>query len=287
MSLTRTEIPRKAAKDLIEYCEKKGHDTGESAAEMLKNYLKILKKHRSHLKTMWPEEQEIKFGLEDEDRKLIDQGRNQKSKLERFTFVCMKENMSLAGFDHKRFESSLKFIGRDACRGCCIPRASRVRKGLEELEQAKREVEEDLKKEEPSFVSIARAKNYKEPENVKRHKMEKVELQLYDDVGSVAGKTCEIRNRYMCPYGEFSNQLVEEGALAVFVWGALEWYDKYYNPRLRPGRGFKTSKWHRYDETGLIDVTEYEDTRKACEDGRLMKVLGEFMKYVKETGRSY
>ena len=38
MSLTKTEIPRKAAADLIKYCKKKGHDTGESADEMLKNY---------------------------------------------------------------------------------------------------------------------------------------------------------------------------------------------------------------------------------------------------------
>ena len=49
---------------------------------------------------------------------------------------------------------------------------------------------------------------------------------------------------------------------------------------------FKTNKWHCYNEIGLINITKYDDTRKVCENGRLMKVLGEFMKYVKETGRS-
>ena len=67
-----------------------------------------------------------------------------------------------------------------------VTRSLKAEKVLDEIEHQKREVKENLKKKELSFVSITLAEKYKEPESVKHEQMTRVELQLYEDLGQAA-----------------------------------------------------------------------------------------------------
>jgi hypothetical protein len=98
------------------------------------------------------------------------------------------------------------------------------------------------------------------------------------------GKSCDVKNKYRCPYGEASEQLIEDGEFAKFVWQEIAWYDTHWNPRHTHIRAQVEGKWYHFGEPSIIEVTSYDDVIKALEDGRVEHIMDEHEKYMDETG---
>jgi len=281
-------IPKSAVKSLIEYCSEKSKETGISAAEMLKNYLKLMKRYADYFfREPWPEKpcKEFKLDLGEAERKFIGRGKSYGEKVDRFTLVCLRRNISMEGFDAQGFEEDFKFYGSIECWDCAVPDAVRLREDIERVENAVRKNEEEMKQENPSWMVKEMYEYYRRPDVVRRNKMMVVELRLYEEIGRAEGKNCKVKNKYRCPYGELSEQLIEHGGVAKAIWREVEWYDTHWNP----SPGFRPSaeemKWYHYDEPGIIDVTSYDDIIKAIENGRFEKIVTEHRRYLKETAR--
>ena len=284
----KRRIPKAAVKPLMEYCKKQGEETGRSAAEIFKDYLELMNKYADYFFIeSWPQTSDKQFGLSDADASFIKGGRNYGEKCERFTVVCLRRNISIEGFDAAGFDEDFRFYGNRECWDCVIPDAARLRKDIEHIEQAIKEYEEKMKQEQPSWIAMEMSEHYKRPDVVRRNKMMCVQLRLYEDMGGAKGKSCEVENKYRCPYGEESEQLIEDGGLVKFIWRQIEWYDHHWNPSNTFRPAIQDMKWYRYDESSIIDVTSYEDILKAIEDGRLEKIIKDHKKYMEETGRKH
>lgn len=284
--MQRVRLPRKAVKELIQHCEKREEETGEPAAEILKRLLKLLKTHHDHLKQRWPASTKPRLLLEEAETRFIEAEKKPEERLNRLTLICLRDNITTEGFNSKRFTEDIEFFGEQACWGCVVPDAVSLRDYLQVLEEQKRRVAEDMEREEPSWLSISMSEHYKKPEVVKSEMMVTVKLALYEDIGAAKDRSCVKKHKYRCPYGELADELAEKGSLAEGFWKTIEYYDANWNPPpgYRPGL-VPVDKWNHYDETGLIDVTDYEDVKKARHDGRLEKIVDEFLEYREETGR--
>jgi hypothetical protein len=279
-------IPKSAVKSLMEYCIEKCKETGASAAEILKNYLELMKKYGDYFfSEPWPEKPCKEFGLDlgEEERRFIGEGKSYSDKVERFTVVCLRRNISMEGFDAQGFEEDFRFYGGLECWDCVVPDAVRLREDIERIEQAIRNNEEEMKQEEPSWIVKEMYEHYRRPDVVRRNKMMLVELRLYEEIGRAEGKGCEVKNKYRCPYGEQSEELIDHGRLAKAIWREVEWYDTHWNPSPTFRPSVQEMKWYHYGEPGIIDVTSYEDIIKAIVDGRFERILEEHRKYQKET----
>jgi len=282
------KIPKSTVKPLLEYCEKASKEAKVSAAELFGYYLELMKKYDDYFFAKpWSEKPEKPLRLDDpfdfaeEDRLFIDAGKSYVDECERFTIVCLRRNISLAGFDSEGFVSDFDFYGKVACYGCVVPHVTWLRSQVARVEEYGRKLEEEMKQKPSSFTMELYEYN-KSPEAVKRNKMLRIELRFLEELGSGEGKSCEVHNKYKCPYKEESKQLIENGRLAQFVWKLVEWYDFHWNrnPSITPSQS--EMKWYHYDEPSVIDVTSYEDVLKAIEDGRLKKILREHGRYERE-----
>jgi hypothetical protein len=284
----RVRVLRKAVKELIQYCERREEETGEPAAEILKHYLKLLKTHRRRLRDRWPASTEPRLLLEEADTQFIEAEKKPEERLKRFTLICLRDNITSEGFNSEGFTGNIEFYGERACWGCVVPDAVGLRDHLRVLEEHKRKVAEDMKREEPSWLSKEMSEHYKKPEAVKRDKMVTVKLALYEEIGAAKGRSCIKRHKYRCPYGELADKLVKKGRFAEGLWKTIEYYEDHWNPPpgYLPGR-VPVDKWNHYEETGLIEVTDYEDVKKALHDGRLEKIVDEFLEHREETGRHH
>jgi hypothetical protein len=166
---------------------------------------------------------------------------------------------------------------------CVVPDAMSLRKEIEESEQRRRENEERMKSAEPSWTTKDMHEYYTRPDVVRSDKMMRVKLRLYEEESGARGKSCVVKNKYRCPYGEGSEQLIEVGRLAKFMCREIEWYDHHWNPSPTYRPSVQDMKWYHYGEPGIIDVTSYDDVVKAIEDGRLEKIIKEHKKYMEET----
>jgi hypothetical protein len=114
--------------------------------------------------------------------------------------------------------------------------------------------------------------------------MREAELRVYSELAGAANRTCTITNYFNCPYGEEWKQLLSDGHAANKLWEHVEWYDRHWNR----GHSFRHTeserKWYHYGEPPIIDVSNFEDIRKALDDGRLDKIATEHERYMKETG---
>jgi len=189
----------------------------------------------------------------------------------------------LQGFDAESFDVDFKFYGNRECWDCAVPDAVRLREDIRRIEEAIRKCEEEVKQEEPSWIATRMWEYYKRPIVVRGNKMMYVELKLYEEMGGVKGKSCEVKNKYRCPYAEGSEQLIKDGMLVKALWRLVEWYDDHWNPSQSYRPSATDMKWYHYDEPSIIDVTSYEDVLKAVEDGRLEKIMKERERYEKET----
>ena len=191
--------------------------------------------------------------------------------------------MSLEGFDAEGFDRDFEFFGRILCGGCSVWRATGLRRFVERVEQKRIETEEEMKGEEPSWITREMYEYRRRPDVVRLDKMRLVELRFYEEVGGAKDKSCLDRNKYRCPYGDESERFVEDGELIYDLWRLVVWYDRHWNR----SRMFEPSpadlKWCHYEEPGIMDVTSYEDVLKAAEDGRLKGIFEEHERYLKET----
>ena len=281
----REGIPKSAVKLLVEHCRKLSVETGRPAAEILREYLELMKKYAGFFFSRpWPEKLDKQGALSDEDGKFIEGGGSHEERCERFTLVCLRRNMSVEGFDSEGFLEDFKFYGGMECWNCPVPEAMRLRKDVERVEQFRREIEEKMKQKEPSWVTRQMYEHLKRPDVVREDRMRLVKLRFFEEDGGARGKSCEVKNKYKCPYGEESEQLTEDGRLVRALWRLIEWYDDHWNPShtFRPAES--EMKWYHYDEPSVIDVTSYEDILKAIDDGRIEKIKEEYERYMRETG---
>lgn len=279
------KLPKSAVKSLIEYCEKLALGSSDSAQEIFRQHLELMKKHGDYFfGDPWPQEPVAQFWLSEIEAEFIGTGKGYTEERKRFTVVCLRRSISLEGFDPERFTGQFKELGEQACRNCLVPEAMRLREQIAANEQRKKENEEGMKSGKPSWMTKQMHEYDNKPDVVRRDEMRHVELRFYDGVGFAEGKKCEVKHKYRCPFGEESERLVEEGSRARYVWRLVEWYDSHWNPCHYLTPCVSDMKWYHYDEPRIIDVTSYEDILKAVEDGRLPKILEERKKYEKETG---
>jgi hypothetical protein len=269
----------------MEYCEKLASESNDSAAEIFRRHLELMKKYGDFFfSDLWPQKPDDRLGLSEEQAEFIDAGKDYAEKGERFTVVCLRRSSSLEGFDPERFTGQFKELGEQACRNCLVPEAMRLREQIAANEQRKKENEEGMKSGKPSWMTKQMHEYDNRPDVVRSDKMRLVELRFYDEVGFAEGKKCEVKHKYRCPYGEESERLVEEGSGVRNIWRLIEWYDSYWNRTHTVSPAACDMKWYHYDEPSIIDVTSYEDILKAVEDDRLLRILEERKKHEKETG---
>ncbi|NWF87758.1 hypothetical protein HXY32_08140 [Candidatus Bathyarchaeota archaeon] len=278
-----TKIPKAAIKPLVEYCQKLSGEIGKPATHIFKEFLELMRKYADYFfGRPWPEKLDKRFDPSNADSSFIKSSKNYNEECERFTVVCLRRNMSLEGFDADGFNEDFGFYGKKACWDCVVPDAMWLREEIKRIEEAITKIEEGMKAQEPSYVISSMYAMYRRPDVVRRNKMNYVELRLYEEEGGAEGKVCEVRNKYRCPYGEETNELIECGRIAKFVWRQIEWYDLHWNTSETFRPAASEIKWYHYGEPSIIDVTSYEDVLKAVEDGRLERIIEERVKYEKE-----
>ena len=281
----RKKIPRKAVEPLMETCENLSKEWGKPATTIFREFLELMNKYADYFfDEPWPREPERHFGLKDEELEIIEGGRSHEELGERFTLVCLRRNISLEGFDQEGFAKDFEFYGSLGCVSCPVREAVDLRKEVERQEQFRKEIEEEMKHEKPSWVATQMHKHLEKPHVVRENKMLLVKLRLLEKLGGAKGRTCRVRNWYRCPYGEASEQLIEDGRVVKALWRFIEWYHSRWYPSPYSTPSADDMRWYHFDEPRILDVTNYEDVLKAVEDGRLERIIDEYERYVKEMG---
>jgi len=262
----KARIPKSAVKSLLECCAKMGEETGRPAVEIFREYLELIKKYADYFDEPWPETKQTRRGFTEKEDEFIEGAESVSERLERFTLVCLRRNISLQGFDSEHFVHDLDFYGGLDCSKCVVPQAEGLRKYLEELERERRRIEEDLRSDEPSWLSKEMADYHKKPEVIKDKKMSVAKLRIIEELGA-EGKSCSVKNEFKCPYGENYKELIKQGIVFEYLWTQIRWYDH-----------------HHKDEPAIIDVTSFEDIGEAIDDGRFQKIVEMHEKWMKERG---
>ena len=289
MTQKKRKIPKNAVKALVQHSKELSAQTGKSAEEILEELLQLMEKYSDYFfSEPWQEKPDSQFGLGEKAEDFIEQGETLEERCERFTTACLRRNISLEGFDSERFTENFESYGGDECYDCSVPEAMHLRSVVEQLEKRRKDVEEEMKMKEPSWNAVRMSEHFKKPSVIKADKMRLVKLRIYEGLGCAKGKSCDVKNKYKCPYGEEAKLLIKRGWIAGILWEEIMWYDRHWNfdgtfCLIDP----KVKKWYHYDEPGIIDVTSLEDIRKAISDGRLTKIMKEHDSYAKETGTQY
>jgi len=268
----RMRIPRKARVGLVE--------AYEGREEEFEELLSLMVKHAEYFfDRPWPEKLDVQLGLGEEAVEFIEAGESQMEKAERFTLVCLKRNISMEGF-----EGNFKFYGGIDCLNCAVKKAEELRKKVEWGKQLRRETEEKVKNEGASWIDRDMYEYFKKPRVVREDKMRGVELRFYEAFGGAGGRSCEVGNRFRCPYGAEAERLVSRGWEVGAMWRHIEWYDHHWHPsETKPPEG--EMRWYHYGEPDIIDVTSYENLKDASEDGGLDEVVREHGRYMRAMGR--
>jgi hypothetical protein len=288
VDLLEMKIPKKAVKPLIEHCNKLGEKTRRSGAEVFQIYLEWIKKHREYFFSVpWPAKLVSKGGLwlSAEEEEFVSNSRNYEEEIERFTVVILKRNINLEeGFDAEKFDFEFDFYGRLACWGCGVPDAVRLREDARKRVEFQEEMEMNLASGNASEFWVDLYEYHKKPEAIKMDMLCFVELKFLEEHGGTEGKVCRKfnHNKYLCPYGDESNELIRLGEDVHFLWSLVRHYDSHWNrsSSFVPGAG--SEEWYHYDEPGFLDVTSYDDILKSLEDGRMNRIADEYVKYWKE-----
>lgn len=274
----RQAIPRKAVKPLIEHCNKVGAGTGRSGAQVIAGYLKLMKKHAGYFfSDPWPAKPMNNWGLwlQDDEDDFLSEHRGYRDEIERFVVILLKRNLCLEGFSGERFDSEFSFYGRMLCLGCGVPEAMRLRKYLRDLEKSNAEVAEKYKANPDDYIYSRLYKFRFSPGSVRDMKMKRVELEFLELYGGTEGKTCEARNKCLCPYGAKSSELIKLGDRVETLWDIVEYYHSHWHPSDGFRLGDSDVQWYHFSEEDFLDVTSREDILKAVEDGRIEKIAEE------------
>ena len=288
--MKKLRIPRKAVQPLTEACIELSEDWGKPADEIFEECLRMMKKYSKFFFSQpFPEtvKKTHKLGLNDDEYAFIEAAKTYRDECNRFLVVCLRRNMSMEGFDKKRFLSNYRFYGKNECDDCLVPEVMELRKKWKEYEDLKRKVDEEVKSGNPSQYAKVWHEGLKEPNVIKHYKMLEVKLWLFEEEAELKGKTCHVQNKYLCPYGAESKNLIEDGWAIKKLWEILEWYDRHWHRYSYVVPSRDEMKWYHYDEPDIIDVTSIEDVDRALEDGRIDRIIDEYIKYVEETGKTY
>ena len=276
-------IPKKAVKPLIEHCNRVGERTGRSGVSVLLGYLKLMKKHAGYFfDGAWPAEplrHSNVLWLEDDEGKFLFGCRSFREEVERFTVIMLKRNFCLEGFDGERFDFDFDLYGRILCGGCVVRDAMHDREFLRKLELSKAETAEKHKLD-PGDTFWAQCHDYNlSAESVKNEKMKRVELEFFEVEGGAEGKTCDVWNRCLCPFGAKCRELGKLGGNVKYLLEVVQYYDMHWNGM----RGSTPSRshlgWFHFGEEGFLDVTNREDILKAVQDGRFNRIVDERKRY--------
>jgi hypothetical protein len=284
--MLRQAIPRKAVKPLIEYCNKVGAETGRSGAQVMAWYLKLMKKHAGYFfSDPWSVNPVRKCGLwlQDDEDEFLSEHRGYRDEIERFTVIMLKRNVCLEGFNAEQFASEFKYYGRLLCLDCEVPEAVYLRKYLRDLEKSNIEVAKDYKSNPGDTFYSSIYENRLSPQAIRDEKMKRVELEFLELYGGTEGKTCEERNKCLCPYGAKSLELLELGHRVKMLWEIVEYYHRYWHSSNFSSSSKNGYEWYHTDEEGFLDVTSREDLLKAVEDGRIERIAEERRKHDEAT----
>ena len=153
--MVRKKLPKRAVKPLLQYCVELSEESGKPTKQIFKKYLELMEKHKEYFfKKRWPETRKTQLGLGKENWTFIEAGKDMEDRLERFTLVCFKRNISTEGFDVDGFKENFKYYGGRECRRCSVPKAMTLRENTELLKNQWKERWEDLKREKPSWISM-------------------------------------------------------------------------------------------------------------------------------------
>lgn len=288
--MKRLKIPRKAVDPLIETCVELSRKWNKPADEIFKEFLELIVKYSDFFfRRPFPETLKTshKLELEDEETEFIEASKTYREECSRFLLVCLRRNMSMEGFDKENFLKDYDFYGRSECHICLLPEVLKLRKEWNEYQELKKKVNQEVQlKNPPQYVKMWH-EHLKKPDVIKYYKMLEVKLWLYEEEAELKGRRCRVQNKYQCPYGAESRKLIEESWFTKRLWDIIEWYDKHWHryPYIKPSH--EEMKWYHYDEPDIIDVTSIEDIDTALKDGRIERIIDEYIKYVKETGRTY
>lgn len=171
-----------------------------------------------------------------------------------------------------------------ACWGCGVPAAMRLREQRRKLIELHEEIEKNMASGDPSDFWVEVCEYRKKPEAIKGDMLPFVELKFLEEDGGTEGRTCRRfkHNKYLCPYGEESKELIRLGGIVNSLRKLVRFYDFHWNrsSSFTPGAG--DEKWFHYDEPGFLDVTSYKDILDALGDGRMDRITDEYVKYEKE-----
>jgi hypothetical protein len=277
-------IPETAVRALIELCNRFGEKTGRSGAEVFKDYLEWIKKHADYFfSAHWPPKYVPKgTWLNREECAFILDGKDYEEEVERFTVVLLKRNLSLEGLKTEYFEQEFGYYGRMFCGHCSVPAATHLREYIAKLEELAAWIEKQKSMEPNDSYWM---KLYDSPfsaETSKSAEMARVQLRFLEVDGAAEGKACAVRNKYLCPYGKKSRELVKRGDMVRYLWLLIEFYDRHWNNL----KGYKTplreAKSCQVGDSSLLEVTSRDDILKALEDGRMDKIVEEFRKHNKK-----
>jgi hypothetical protein len=274
----RLGIPKKAVKPLIEHCNRFGEKTGGSGADIFQAYLVGIKRHADYFfSSPWPLRHVVVggVGLTLEEDAFVSASCSYAEEVERFTIALLKRNLSLEGFNSECFKQQFEFCGRVACYGCAVPKAVRLRKYVKDLEESNAEIEQKNKLE-PNNPIWDRLYAFRFSSEAKRSdKMANVELEFLEVEGGAKGKACAVRNKYLCPYGEGSSELIELGEPVAMLWALIEFYNRHWNGSSSYTPSPSDAKWYHMGEPGILDVTSRQDILEALEDGRICQIAEE------------
>jgi hypothetical protein len=286
--LARYGIPKKAVKALIEHCNKFGDRTGRSGVEVFKDYLVWIKKHADYVFSQpWPPRYaSAGTWLTTEESKFIYNSKSYDEEVERFTVVLLKRNLSLEGFEREYFEGEFDFYGRLYCDCCAVPRAMYLREYFKKLKESNEWIEQNRKLEPNDDFWLRLYEARFSADAVKAEKMKRVLLEFMEVDGKAKGKVCKVHNKFLCPYGSKSRELVKLGDIIHYLWRLVEFHDRYWNYPEKFGSSRDEAGWFHPGEPRIIDVTSREDILNALEDGRIDKIASEFRRHEKASEKS-
>ena len=276
-------IPKKAVKPLIEHCNRVGDRTGRSGAVVMQGYLKLIKNYAGYFfSDNWPAKPVVHVDflwLEPDEDEFLSSCRGYRDEVERFTLILLKRNICLEGFDAEHFDFDFDFYGRILCRDCVVRDAMHARWYLRRLDEVEAETREQLQRDPKDPILVESLAIRSLPENAKLEKMKRVELGFYELEGGAEGKSCDVWNKCLCPFGAKSRELGEFGSVVRYLLKIVQYYDFHWNAKRGCDVGRGNMEWYHFEEEGFLDVTSREDILKALEDGRIKRIDDERKRY--------
>jgi hypothetical protein len=111
--------------------------------------------------------------------------------------------------------------------------------------------------------------------------IEQVKFRILNEHAGARNRTCTTLNFFKCPYGEEYQPLINAGRAAEELLDNLDYYHSHWHrdPSLTPAQN--QMKWYHFGEPEIVDVTNYDDVKKAATDGRMQKIATEREAYYK------